>query len=205
MNRDRVFVLVAVFATSQCAAYTLSKLSNYAQVFTYIFRSIYMSYCTGTFNSLVHLKKFCTFAISLVKQLFYTLSINQFCISQACDTVINFCNVLENLCNSLWDAILCASNEMDYNLCYTFGTWLPNFWSKMSDSIGSALEHWNLSGFGSIALVLVVSLLCALVYFTFLIFLIIVRLYKLFIKPLIKMLTILLNYRRQFVLRSRRL
>lgn len=205
MNRDRIFVLVAVFATSQFAAYMLSKFANYAQIFTDIFRLIYIGNCTGTINSIVHLKKFSAFAISLIKHLFYTLSFNHFCIRQSCDIIISFCNVLENLCNSLWDAVLFINTEIDCNLCYTFGTWLPVLWSQINDSVCEVLDNWNLSGFGGIALVFIVVLSCALVYSTFIIFLIIVRLYKLFIKPLIKMLTMLLNYRRRFVLRSRRL
>lgn len=205
MNRDRVLVLVAVFATSQCAIYNISKLANYSQNIMYLLKTIYMNNCTGTIYSIIHLKKFSVFAISLIKQAFYILNCNQFYMNQVCGIVINFCAHLEKLCICSWDALLCLSTEIHYNLCDAFSTWIPLLWSHMSNSINQFLDNWNLSGFGSIALLFIVLLLCAVIYFTFIVFLIIVRLYKLFIKPFIKMLTTLLNYRRRFVLRSRRL
>lgn len=204
MDRKRVVILIIVFASSHCAAYASTKVIKYVQQAVHLVKLLYTSNCTGTEINLVLLKNFSIYLLFLIRCLFEWLDLRKILLHQVCDGAVYLYEIVENINCFIWNGLLFINSEVHYNLCYLFGVQLPIFLANISSSVHDIVDS-RCSGLGSFVVVLMIFILCSLLYFTFLITLVIVRLYKLFLKPLIKMLTVLLNYRRRFVLRSRRL
>lgn len=206
MDRERIIILALVFASSHYAVYAGSKILTYIQQAIHIFKLLYTSNCTGTEFSIKLLKKFTLLLIFLVKNLFTCLDLQKVLYHDLCDAAISLCEKAEAIACFFWDGIIFLNCEIHHISSFMFGKWLPALIYDIITSIYNFIENWSYSsGLGSFAIILAVFILCSVLYFTFLIVLVIIRLYKLFLKPLIKMLTTLLNYRRQFVLRARRL
>lgn len=204
MDRERIIILALVFASSNCAVYASTKIITYVQQAVRIFKLLYTSNCTGTEFSIKQLKKFTLLLIFLVKNTFTCLDLQKILYHELCDAAINLCESVEAIVCFFWDGIIFLNCEIHYISSFVFGSWLPAYIYEIVTSFYNFTENWSYSsGLGSFAIILVVFMLCSILYFTFLITLVIIRLYKLFLKPLIKMLTTLLNYRRRFVLRAR--
>lgn len=204
MDRDRIIILAVVFASSHWAVYASTKIIIYVQQAIHVLKLLYTSNCTGTEFSFIQLKKFSLYLIFVIKYLLNCLNLQNVLLHQFFEAVTYSCDVIETTICFLWDWIIFLNCEIHHSSSYVVGIWLPAFLSDAIYSLYYFVESWSYSsGLGSFAVIFVIFIFCSVLYFTFLITLVIIRLYKLFLKPLIKMLTTLLNYRRRFVLRSR--
>lgn len=206
MDRERILILAVVFASSHCAAYASTKVLKYVQHATHVIKVLYTNNCTGIEFSILLLKRFSLNLLFLIKYVISWFDLQNILLHYLCSGAVYFCEIAEMSVSLFWDSIMFLNCEIHHNSCYFFGIWLPTFLSDISTSFYCFIENWSYSsGLGSFAVIFIIFIFCSVLYFTFLITLVIIRLYKLFLKPLIKMLTTLLNYRRRFVLRSRRL
>lgn len=201
MDRERFIILAVVFASSHWAAYMSTKIIVYVQKAV---KLLYASNCTGTELSVILLKKFSVFLIFLIKYVFSCINLQNIIVHQIRDSIIYYCEIMESNICLFWDGIIYLNSEIHHGSSFVFGIWLPAVLSDASTSVFDFFQNWPYSSrLGGFAIILVIFIFCLLLYFAFLITLVITRLYKLFLKPLIKMLTTLLNYRRRIVLRSR--